>query len=44
MTAPAGVLTGECESCGAVERYYRDPETGARLYFGCCRRRWELTR
>ena len=36
------VLTGPCETCGAVERYCRDPETGARLCFTCCRRRWEL--
>ena len=42
MTAPPGVLTGECGECGAVDRCYRD-EHGAARCLACVHRRWSVS-
>ena len=41
MTAPAGVMTGECDDCRAVERVYRDEHGKARCLV-CVHRRWSV--
>ena len=42
MTAPPGVLTGECDDCRAVERCYRDEHGKARCLV-CVHRRWSVS-